>query len=597
LNIRRTSSILGSLGSYSWVLALTLSLFLVPCALDLALSDPSRAFGWVAPDTFYYLVYAQQTLGSGIISYDGVHWSNGFHPLWMALLTLLQSMRSSRGTYIDLYWVLALSALCQVGAFILWSRVLRRRDGSLSSWFLALPVGFYAAFVCPFWLRLSAPELARQDPWSGPEPVYGSSWAFTNGLESSLALLLLASVASGFCTFDLRTSRRQALALGALIGALMLARLDQLFIAGSLWLGIGLMTRPWQGRRALTNWLWFSATPIVLLGLYMVTNRWLFDSALPISGKMKSSFPFVEVESFRQLAQVYNSLVGGERPPIWVYWRVLQCLVPALFALLTPFVAVEFRWRRRRFNCGWALPGRVCQFVVCLAPGVLALAVYNFAFVHPMHTGHWYYPLSTFFVSLICLVALERLTRALEATSVTQGKFVLRMRSGLRLALQVVLVGASLAFFIRLHRRVGYNQRYAQFYFEERDLLREAFRGHEPHLLCVDDGIVEYVSGFPSMSGTGLALDAPAAKAQKQGQLLQFAQKRGFDHVTSLVYLDANSLREQPPNFEAWKRGAGILGDFRQQKFELAYLSKNLNFGIVRVERKPLSPRTRSKSR
>jgi hypothetical protein len=560
--------------------------FLVPLVVDLCVSSRERIFGWVAADTFYYLVYAQRTLATGIVSYDGQFWSNGFHPLWMAFVILEQALQPRAGTHIDLYFLVGIGALLQAASFVIWSRVLRRPDGRLTSWFVALPVGFYAAIVCPFWLSLSSAELRAQDPWSGSEPVYGTAWSFANGLESSLTLLLFAVVALAFCRLDISSSHRRAMALGALLCLFTLSRLDHVFITASLWCVLTLRACPWSGRGAAKQWGILTGSLAVPLGIYLLANYLVFDSALPVSGRLKSTLPFVTTDNFAAMVDVYNSFFGGARPPIYVCWRVLQSVVPAFCALLAPFALVSARFHAGRVTLTWHGRARLGQLLAGTAVGVLLLSIYDFAFVPGMHTGHWYFPVSILLVSLLGVIALDRAGSALRRISANwpvQSLASPSVQGPLRLVLQASLALASLAFFVRLHRHTDYNERYATFYFEERANIRAVFKGKEPKLLCLDDGIVAYVTGFPAMSATGFALDARAAKSFRRGRLLDLAQKRGFDHLTSLVYVDHSALRRSPPDVGQWRKNTHGFGDLKGRRLEVAYVSPSLNFAMVRM--------------
>src|SRR5436190_17459979 len=69
------------------VIGSAVALLVVPIVADVIASGPARLFGYVASDTFYYLVVARH-IGEGVIAFDGVHPSNGFHPLWQALVSI-----------------------------------------------------------------------------------------------------------------------------------------------------------------------------------------------------------------------------------------------------------------------------------------------------------------------------------------------------------------------------------------------------------------------------------------------------------------------------------------------------------------------------
>src|SRR4051812_7873907 len=47
------------------------------------------AFNFLAGDVFYYLDIARNSQSVPFFTFDGVHATNGFHPLWQYLLSLL----------------------------------------------------------------------------------------------------------------------------------------------------------------------------------------------------------------------------------------------------------------------------------------------------------------------------------------------------------------------------------------------------------------------------------------------------------------------------------------------------------------------------
>lgn len=564
-------------------LSLAILVLLVPLIVDLVGGGRERPFSWVAPDTFYYLVYAQRTLTSGVIGYDGQFWSNGFHPLWMALVTLVQAVQPRAGTYVDLYFLLGICATFQAAALFFFARLFRRNDGSLSVLFALFPVGLYAILISPFWLRVSPRRLREMNPWQGGEPLHGTSWSFLNGMESSLTIFCFALLLWGCCTWQPESNRRHALGLGALLAALTFARLDHFFIALPLWFTLVLRSRFWKDRVSRRHHLWLTFVFVGSIAVYLLANHLLFGSFLPVSGRIKTTAPFVTLTNFQIWAETVNLVFGGNEQPIWLLWRALQSFVPVSFALISPFILFHVRRRGIGWSVTWARAGAMNAFLLATAAGVLLLATYDFLYVPPTHTGFWYFPVSITFVTLLGLNAAERardfLVRRFDSLT-RLGPRVTWVPSALTSA---AFVAAAGWLFVRLHHHDDYNRRYADFYFQERTKIRETFRGREPHLYCVDDGIVAYVTGFPAMSGTALAIDAAALPWFEKNQLVQLAQQRGFDHLTSLIYVDHAPLRRATPDWNSWNTRA--FGNLDPSRLELVYISETVNFAIVRLLR------------
>ena len=49
----------------------------------------SRGISLFIDDAFYYLLIARNFAESGLPTFDGIHATNGFHPLWMLMLAAM----------------------------------------------------------------------------------------------------------------------------------------------------------------------------------------------------------------------------------------------------------------------------------------------------------------------------------------------------------------------------------------------------------------------------------------------------------------------------------------------------------------------------
>ena len=83
----------GSKSAWStFVLAVTCLILAVPILIDVLRSPRLRPFGYVAADTFYYLSVARNIVEHGSPSMDGLHPTNGFHPLWQIATSLVYGL-------------------------------------------------------------------------------------------------------------------------------------------------------------------------------------------------------------------------------------------------------------------------------------------------------------------------------------------------------------------------------------------------------------------------------------------------------------------------------------------------------------------------
>ena len=309
--------------------------------------------------------------------------------------------------------------------------------------------------------------------------------------------------------------------------------------------------------------------------IYMLANKLSFGVAMPISGVSKSSFPRVSFASFRVLRGLLLDAPEG-----WLVSaaRLFQLLFPIVIAgvylLLNLRVArklpyVELRPGRDRFDA-----------LLCwTALAVLTLHAYNTFFVLLVHTGPWYFPLSAVFVSLAFITTLERLLPIRTLTG-----------SPRRTAIALVVVSlASAGYFMRAQYRPLYLADQAAFYYDEAPRIREYYqaRGEVPKLVEFDDGIVTFATGFPAMSGHGLALDREAMLAKKRGELMRLALERGYNHIASLTYV---KLTEPGPlrSHDAFRSYKWIKKEERRQlEFVPEYHSPESGFAIFEVVLEP----------
>ncbi len=159
-------------------------------------------------DSFYSFGIARNiALGFGS-TFDGEHPTNGYQPLWVAILVPLYALTGAHPT-IPIYAALVLSAVLNVLTGWVVFRLLRR--------FVSTAAAFLGLVLWGF-----GPAIVRQS---------------VNGLETSLAMLLVACALEYYVrVFRPRRAagRRVALTLGALLGLAVLARVDALLFVVAL---------------------------------------------------------------------------------------------------------------------------------------------------------------------------------------------------------------------------------------------------------------------------------------------------------------------------------------------------------------------------
>lgn len=257
-------------------------------------SDVRHLLVRVADDASYFMTTARNMAAGRGMTFDGIHPTNGFHPLWLLLLVPLFLLHGSPETMLRLV-VLLQGALLSV-AFLLLYRTYSR----LFSARTALLSGILFIFL-----------VAR---------------ASINGMESALfVLMLVALFGYGLHISQAPPTRSRALLLGAILGFVVLSRLDMIFVplallVCSLHYVLDRRTRP------------TAMAAIVMAGLgccavvfpYLLFNYTQFGSVVPISGALKSSFPSLAL-SGGTLGAIGITHYGCVVLAIgWLMWRFIR---------------------------------------------------------------------------------------------------------------------------------------------------------------------------------------------------------------------------------------------------------------------------------
>ncbi len=553
----------GPSGDARLVVWLSLALLCAPVLLDLALSDRSRPFAYAAADCFYYLTIARNMARHGVPSFDGQHATNGFHPLWQLIAALLHfaTERLGIGRYTLLVLILVNLALVAGGLWLL-ARACAEK-GRLSVLFALLPVGVYGLLVAPFWLTHQADLKGSME---GPFPVYGTSWSYVNGMESGAVLFFFGLSACFFRAYEAQPSGSRARSAGASLGALVLARLDHVLIALPLVVALASGARARRRSTAeIAELVLFFTVPVAL---DVAANVHWFGAAMPVSGALKTSFPVFTPLHLQMWVDLWKA---GRHANLWLLQREASLVVPLFCACA--YLAATFR--ARRLGATWLLCYRPSvrpyeRFLVPTAAGVILLAGYDTLFVVDGPSS-WYLPVSTMFLSLAVLALAGRAPFALPAAG--------------RASVLGAIACLSSAFFLKLERQPDYHAAYARFFWHDAPELERHFRKHPPHLLEVDDGIVNYALDTPAMSA-GLALDPEGVDALKGGHLFDLAYERGFNCLTTLVYGSAAELAHDHSPAAAQRYAQARWGeDVATYRFHLAFITKSASLAIVCADR------------
>ena len=272
------------------------------------LEDSIQSF--VRDDSFYYLETARRLASGDGPTFDGLHPTNGFHPLWMMMLVpVFRATGNDRE--LGLRVTLALQAITlALPTLLLLGAAGRRLFGST------------AAFVM---LGVAVALLPT---------------AQTNGMESGVLLLLAAALVYAHArwdVFDLRAPPVRLLGVGCLLGMLFLARSDSVFLIVA-W-GIVALARVRSlavaARAALA-----AAGLAVVTGPYLIWNVARFGHLLPISAALKTSLPALGFRPDWLDLRAWTGFVAAIVLGVWV--RLARA--PAAASFRAPGRILRWRW-------------------------------------------------------------------------------------------------------------------------------------------------------------------------------------------------------------------------------------------------------------
>ena len=251
----------------------------------------------IQEDGFYYLEIARNVAAGRGSTFDGLHATNGYQPLWLACLVPLFWLRPSAEAAMAA--VTLLQAALLSAAAILVVRVAR------ASGLARGPV----AVAGGVWVALTANAA-----------LSGVEFALTAALVSAVALLLKRHAASVPGT-------RACAAMGLLLGLALLARLDTallVLLVIAEW-GARLRRAPGSGARLAA----LCAPPVVLAAGYAVGNAILFGRPWPVSGAAKRLWS-LHLLAADPLRQAHGWLAAKAWHLTWPLRHPLAAAMPAV---------------------------------------------------------------------------------------------------------------------------------------------------------------------------------------------------------------------------------------------------------------------------
>ena len=207
-----------------------------------------------ADDSYFYFQVAwnfSRGMGS---TFNGVMNTNGYHPLWMLICTLVFKLIPAKTAAV--HGIAAALCLCDLIMLYLVRRILLKVADD--AWWIAF------ALLVPFCFLSQL------------------------GTEGALSACLLAATALAAYSLASESTPGRALLFNLVAALAVLGRLDNIFVVGSLWLAVW-FAAPAAGRATIFR-LQSLCIPIylVLWGGYLASNLHYFGVLEPISGMVKT---------------------------------------------------------------------------------------------------------------------------------------------------------------------------------------------------------------------------------------------------------------------------------------------------------------------
>jgi len=308
----------------------------------------------VPDDASYYLKIAGNFNNGKGFSFDGLHQTNGFQPLWQYILIALTFIcRSDPGTTLRIVLIL------QVVLLFLSGNLLFR---FLSDYFTNKIIFANGVILILF--------------------VFFQS---VNSMETALLIFMISVILyfSGSKKIIEIPNPGNEFIFGILSGLLILTRLDSVFFIFPVILICIFKIFSSDGRRKkiLTLFLIFAGSAFVLFP-YLIYNYKEFGNIIPVSGYLKSGFPEVKFnEKFKDL----------------LHYRETYFAFTAVIYLIWYFV--KYKVSKNDF---------FCSCLAVMSGGVICLLVYMIFFLNWVIFS-WYFITYSLFVSLAVSLPLRYL--------------------------------------------------------------------------------------------------------------------------------------------------------------------------------------------
>ncbi len=447
-------------------------------------------------DAYYYLQIARNLAAGRGASFDGETLTNGFHPLWLLLVTPLHWLGDDPERVLHL--ALTLAALLGTATVLLVYAIVRLLTESRGA-------------------ALIAAALSALHPYLVVESV--------NGLETALSVFTLALITWVFLRHALRPEPippRACVGLGCAAGAMMLARTDSVFVFGAILLY--LLARGRDGER-LRAPLVAGVAATLVVAPWLVWNLARFGTVVQVSSlalaeplreqflathgdalasALRRSWEVARETFFERAVQLYFVPRGSSG---LAFFAGVAALLGVLHFTST---ASERQWTRRRVG-------------LLMVPGAgMLLALLHHSAVR-WWVREWYLAPLALLAAILLGVALAQLERAV-------GRAPLRSRRAAIAALYLV-VGIALGAAFGPHQR----QRWvaaAPHRLQQLEAARwiERHTSSDARVGAFNAGLLGYFGNRTVINLDG-AVNADAYRALREGRLMEYIVSKRIGYL------------------------------------------------------------------
>jgi hypothetical protein len=504
-----------------WMMAVSVGLLFAWPPLCAVLRDgPTVIIRLLAGDSYHYLAIARKAQFSHFYTYDGVHVTNGFHPLWEYFLRGMFSVFNLQTHEAQAIAAMMAALTATTLGIILASAAVIRLTNRYLLALLLVPGLFY--LVVGIHVRTL------------------SMWSALDGMESAFSLLFgglffyVLSMQTGSSSNKLYDQVSACRALGIVLPFVIFSRLDDFFILPAFLLSLVFFETS-VTKRVMAG-IWIAGPSVVAIFCYLIYNKITVGAAMPLSGSTKSGFVgflsayLTAAIHFPPILDLKALLMGKTANGPVVFsnsFRLVEVVYPMLAAVFGAWSIWTYRRRQSEFTI---------IFGICLY--IIFKMAFNFLFVHPWHQAGWYYIFIALCLSVLGAVALQKSWKTLDAIPIARCGIV-------TIYFMLLMLSAS--------------QFYANFAYQSPDGLVDQFwKRHEEirsqlvahgvrGIINVDDGITAFLLDLPNMHGFAFATDIEAQRAYQTGRMLSLAYLRGINTVAGFEYLST----EHPPQSDA----------------------------------------------